>query len=262
MIPDMKTLRVIFFLLIGPVSAWAQGTAPAANEPISSQPAAQIFSGTVTPIPFPTDTVDSEYARRAGVDAIDQWVRDFMNRDVKERRFAVLPVGRDVDGNYFTQQVRNAFADRASGTEFKLFTRDDSTWNALLAEIRKGDQFGDTMDPATIQQFGRVQGVEGVIMGRIAGIYSGTANSGAGPVKIEGDGKVIQVRVSLQAYAVETGQLLWGGERVGTAIMPSEDFVIKRDWIMKGMIWGGGGLLVVFALWILMGRLRSSNRPR
>lgn len=245
----------------------AQSTAPtpaAGGGANTVAPApALVLSGTVTPIPFPTDTIDAEYARRAGVEAIRQWMTEFIGRGVGPKRFAVLPLARDIDGGYFTEQARNAFAEASGGTGYALFTRDDATWNALLEEIRRGDQLGDTMDPATIQQFGRIQGVEGVIVGRISGVFSGTARTGAGGiVTIEGDGRVIQVRVSLQAYAVETGQLLWGGERTGSAVMPIEQLVIKRDWIIKGALYGVGGFVALIVLWLLLGRMKSANRPR
>ncbi len=266
----MKTPRAfasLCALLVLPLASFAQesgsSSSTAGGGEVTADPV--VLSGTVTPIPFPTDTVDAEYARRAGVAAVQQWVRDFLQRQPeKARSFAVLPLGRDIDGGYFTDQVRNAFAEQAAGTDYALYTRDDATWNALLSEIRRGDQFGDTMDPSTIQQFGRVQGVEGIIVGKVAGIYSGTANKGVGGgiVKIEGDGKVIQLRISLQAYEVETGRLLWGAERVGSAIMPMEELVIKRDWIIKGVLWGAVGLFAIFVLWILLGRLKSASRPR
>jgi hypothetical protein len=220
------------------------------------------MSGMVTAIPFPTDTKDAEYARTAGVQAIRQWVIDFQGRGSGPKRFAVLPLDRDIDGHYFTEQVRNQMAEQGAFTGYSLITREEGTQNALLDEIRMGDQFGDTMDAATIQKFGRMQGVEGIIVGRISGISVGAQTTATGPLKIEGEGKVIQVRVSLQAYAVETGQLLWGGERVGAVLMPADEYVIKRDWIVKGGIWVVGVLFATFALWVLLGRLKSSNRPR
>lgn len=256
-----KSITLTLGLLMA-ATAWAQdGGASADSGAVSTTP---VLSGTVTPIPFPTDTVDAEYARRAGVAAVRQWAADFIQRGVEPKRFAVLPLNRDIDGGYFTEQVRNNFAEFASGTEYALFTRqDDATFSAILDEIRMGDQFGDTMDPSTIQQFGKLQGVEGIIMGRIAGVYSGTANDGKGGiVQIEGAGKIIQVRVSLQAYAVETGQLLWGAERIGSATMPAQEIVIKRNWILMGAAYGGGALFLLLLLWVLMGRLKSANRPR
>jgi hypothetical protein len=252
----MRFISILLFLAVGaslPAQSESKSILPAAPQPV--------MSGQVTPIPFPTDTIDAEYARRAGVDAIRQWVGEFLARSPAPRRFAVLPLARDIDGAYFTEQVRNAFADLAGGTEYALFTRDDATWNALLNEIRRGDQFGDTMEPATIQQFGRIQGVDGIITGRLGGIYTTSAHVGSGSVQLAGEGKAIQVRVSMQAYAVETGQLLWGSECTATAVLPSEAIVLpgsKRDWI----IWGGAGLLALLILWFLVSRVAAANRPR
>ena len=195
--------------------------------------------------------------------ALNIWALGFLTRGVKPKRFAVLPLSRDIDGGYFTEQLRNAFAEAAIGTEYALFTRqDDATFNAILDEIRMGDEFGDTMDPSTIQKFGDLQGVEGIIVGRVTGVYRGVVDTGTGVVQIEGGREVMQVRVSMQAYAVETGQLLWGAERMAMAEMPASQLVIKRDWIKQGAMWLGGGLFAVFALWVLLVRLQSSNRPR
>ena len=195
--------------------------------------------------------------------ALNIWAREFLTRGVKPKRFAVLPLSRDIDGGYFTEQLRNAFAEAAIGTEYALFTRqDDATFNAILDEIRMGDEFGDAMDPSTIQKFGDLQGVEGIIVGRVTGVYRGVVDTGTGVVQIEGGREVMQVRVSMQAYAVETGQLLWGAERMAMAEMPASQLVIKRDWIKQGAMWLGGGLFAVFALWVLLVRLQSSNRPR
>lgn len=257
----MKSYSYLLLALVTASAGFAQTPAITADAPAAT--IANTFSGTVTPIPFPTDTTDAEYARRAGVGAIQAWVKEFMTRGVGPKRFAVLPLDRDIDGGYFTEQVRNGFAEAAIGTDYALFTRqDDATYNAILDEIRMGDQFGDTMDPSTIQKFGAMKGVEGIIVGRVAGVYRGVADTGTGVVKIEGGREVIQVRVSMQAYAVETGQLLWGAERMAMAEMPADQLVIKRDWIKQGALWLGGGLFAVFALWVLLGRLKSSNRPR
>ncbi len=93
---------------------------------MTASAATTTFSGTITPIPFPTDTTDAEYARCAGVDAIQTWVGEFMTRGLKPKRYAVLPLNRDIDGGYFTEQVRNGFAEKTIGTDYALFTRNDS----------------------------------------------------------------------------------------------------------------------------------------
>lgn len=186
---------------------------------------------------------------------------ELLARNPPPRRHAVLPLDRDIDGAYFMEQVRNAFADLAGGTDYALFARDDSTRNALLNEIRRGDQFGDTIEPATIQQFGRIQGVDGIITRRIGGIYTASAHVGSGAVQLASEGQAIQVRGFLQAYAAETGQLLWGSERSATELLPGDVIVLpgsKRDWIL----WGGAGLLGLIILLFLFSRVATANRPR
>jgi hypothetical protein len=78
----------------------------------------------------------------------------------------------------------------------------DDEWNRLLDEIAMGQRVGDTMDAATIQKFGRIQGVQGLITGKV--------------VSVTKDGDDTKVRVSLRAFEVETGRQLWGREATET----------------------------------------------
>lgn len=232
-------------------------TALGAAEPA----AAPSSSARLTPIPFPVDTQDTEYARRAAALAIDEWVTGFLSRGVPAKRFAVLPLGRDIDGNYFTEQVRNSLASRASGTDYSVYSRDDDTWKSLVAEIRKGDQFGDTMDAATIQKFGRVQGVQGLIVGRISSVHLVAGEKTGAPIQFADENRSLQVRVSLQAYEVETGRLLWGAEKAGTVALPAAtlEVPVSRAHLM---LWAAGGLAGLVLLAFVFGRLKSAFRPR
>ena len=142
---------------------------------------------------------DAEVVRDAGGKAIKTLLGEFVaQKDITAKRFAVLPLTVDLDGSYFTDQVRDQFTALGKPAGFELYTRMDDDWNQLLEEIAMGQRVGDTMDAATIQKFGRIQGVQGIITGKVVSV-----------TKVGDDTKV---RVSLRAFQVETGRQLWGNE--------------------------------------------------
>jgi hypothetical protein len=255
----MKTLCFSLLFICGAMTGWAQKPAtPAAAVPAAPAP---IINPAMKPVDWKADPTMTEYAKQAGSRAIAEWMTDFLSKQFSAKRFALLPLGSDLDDGYFTLQARNEFASRSNGTEMSLYTREDSEWKSLLQEIRVGDQEGDTMDSATIQKFGRIQGVQGVIKGRVSGVYTGPASTTAGAVRMADDAKVLQVRVIMQAFEVETGRLLWGGERIAAVLLPDDSLVVpgtKRQWILYSAA-GLGGLILLL---ILMRVLKSANGPR
>lgn len=223
------------------------------------------MSGRVTAIEYPTDTADVEAVRRAGTEAVDALVGDFIHQQPGSGRFAVMPLLRDIDSGYFTLQLRSELTNQGRASGIQVITRDEGIEKQFIAEIRRGDQIGDTMDPATIQKFGRMQGVSGIIVGRITGIFEKKDATDDAAVRLSDYRRSIQVRISIQAFEVETGRQLWGGERIGTVTLADEGIVLpgsRREWL----IYGGGGLiallLVLFFLRTVFKQLKSANRPR
>ena len=252
----MKILHLSVILLLGAETVWAQ--APAKAAPAAPAPA---LMPAMKPVDWKADPMMTEYAKQAGSRALADWMADFLARKISAKSFALLPLGSDLDDGYFTLQARNEFASRASGTDYSLYTRDDAEWKSLLQEIRVGDQEGDTMDPATIQKFGRIQGVQGIIRGRISGVYTGMAGPGTGGVRMADDAKVLQVRIIMQAFEVETGRLLWGSEKIAAVSLPDDSLVVpgtKRQWIL----YGAGGIGAILILFVLARMLKSANSPR
>ncbi len=174
------------------------------------------------PIQLPAG-VDPELVKEAGNKA----VKDLLTRLLgpgeagsqpspalgRVRRFAVLPLETDVDANYFTNQVRDQFAVLGHAAGFELYTRMDDEWNKILEEIGFGQKFEDTMDAVSVQKFGRIAGVQGLVMGRV--------------VSVTKEGSDAKVRFVLRAFEVETGRLLWGGESTQYA---------KRDGSLAGQL--------------------------
>ena len=195
----------------------------------------------------PTDSQQLEYARQAGSAALESWVAEFLRPELPAKRFAVLPLRRDLDGDYLTLQLRNVLAGRVASTGGSVCTRDDETWKSLLAELRRSDQMGDTMDAATLQKLGRIEGVQCIVLGRVTGIHAVSEKIGGDAIQLTGERRAVQVRVLLQAYEVETGRLLWGAEKSGMALLPDDALVLpgtRRQWMVYGTI----GLLAVVLL--------------
>jgi hypothetical protein len=200
------------------------------------------------------DGCEAEIVRDAGGRAVKALLSEFIaQKDIAVKRFAVLPLMVDLDGGYFTDQVRDQFTTLGKPVGFELYTRMDDEWDNLLEEIAMGQRVGDTMDAATIQKFGRIQGVQGVISGKV--------------VSVTRDGDDTRVRVSLRAFEVETGRQLWGKEaseiahRDRTTIQKLSKFSESPHaklygWIALGVI---VGLIVLFFIVKAFG---SAARPR
>ncbi len=197
--------------------------------------------------------LNPEMVRDAGNKAIVALLTEMLSRNDLPKRFAILPMQRDVDGDYFTIQMRNQFASIGTSNGYELYTRMDDDWKNLLDEIKWGQQYGDTMDPATVQKFGRIQGVQGIVTGRIVSISSDDKGS-------------VHVRITAQAFEVETGRLLWGQEKIGTVDLPPQPPAPPPppppiDWIKIGAFVIGSFAVLIIVIGLLRAIGRAS-RPR
>ena len=191
--------------------------------------------------------VNTEEVKDSGNTAIEKLVPDALGATGLPKKLAILPLKQDIDDGYFTTQLSNLFVKTGTNSGFQIYTRDNSQWDSLLQEIQWGDQFGDTMDAATIQKFGRIQGVQALVVGRVSSITKGP------------DGKPI-VRMGIQVFEVETGRQLWGSEEKG--VLPAKP-VDPPFW---SQVPGGGmtviGALAVLVLLILLIGIVKKSRPR
>ncbi len=256
----MKILRLCFLFVFGAASLWAQSPAPAAKA--VSVPTVEA-SPAFKPIDWKADPTMTEYAKQAGSRAIADWVADFISKSVPAKRFAIMRLASDLDDGYFTTQARNEFSSHALGTDYSLYTREDPEWDRIVdAEMKRGDQTGDMMEKSSIQQWGRQTGVQGVIRGRITGVYVGPAKAtNAAGVRLADDAKQLQVRIAMQVFEVETGRLLWGGERVAAVMLPGGEIEVgfTRIQLIKYAAYALGGLIALFIVFRLVG---AAGRPR
>jgi len=135
---------------------------------------------------------DTETLQRAADAALQPVAADLSGRKFEQvKRIAVIPLRGD-PGGYVTERVR----DLVTHTPYALFTREDPVWNDLLGEIEWGVRHEDVMNPETVQKFGKVEGVDAILYGRV---WDDSVNLW----NIRGHAKV-----SLVLADVETGQEL------------------------------------------------------
>jgi len=254
----MKKILCLFLFVTTAVALVAQAAQPATVVP-AAQPVA--VTPAMKPVAWKADPTMTEYAKQAGTLAIEQWVSEFLGKEFAAKRYAIFPVGSDLDDGYFTLQIRNIFSSAALGSEYSLYTREDPEWAFIVEkEMRMGFDREGMMDEETIARWGRENGVQGAIRGRISGVFLGQG-SGTGGLRMADDAQILQVRVLLQAFEIETGRLLWGAERFAAVQLPDESLIIpgtKRQWILYGA--GAIGLLLI--LFIVHRMFLASSRPR
>lgn len=195
--------------------------------------------------------LDPEKVKDAGNVALKELLETMLASNDLPKKFAILPLERDVDNGYFTMQMRNFFTNQGQQNGYELYTRNDAEWNKILEEIKWGDQFGDTMDAATVQKFGHIKGVQGLLMGRISSI---STNDKGEPV----------VRVTVQAFEVETGRQVWGNEAKGVikenGEKKSTEFTLEQ--IPGGWMAIAGGIIGIFLLFVIIRAIGKAARPR
>ncbi len=217
------------------------------------------------PVDFKSDPAAMEFAKQAGTQAIGDWMREFVGKQLGPKAYAVIPFSGDIDKGYFTDAASSEFSNVILGTDYSLYTSmNDPVLEKLNQEMMQeldAPDRTDIFDEATIQKFRRVN-VQGLIVGRIAGIYYAEKPTQSG-VQVEGfEQKAIQVRVIIRAYENSTGRILWGAEKVAAVDMPMSNLVVKRDWIMNALLYGGGAFGLLLLLFILHRMLLGANRPR
>ena len=127
------------------------------------------------------------------------------------------------DRNQFDPEFRGALS--ANPGRFSFYTRNEDELGRLAGEIEFGEKRGDIMKSDTIQKFGRVNGVQALLYGRI--IEKGRNHNGYYIFKI-----------SLTLSEIETGRDLWGGVITGV-FRPQEAVVTATPEVTKAAIDAG-----------------------
>ncbi|MFC1573199.1 hypothetical protein ACFL6M_06325 [Candidatus Eisenbacteria bacterium] len=151
---------------------------------------------------------------------------------------AVLPIDHDLQERaYDLLRIELARAD------VPVFDRMDSEWEQLLGEIEWGQVRGDIMDPATVQEFGRIQGVSALLYGRILDVRAH-------------EDATVSMRLHLHISVVETGQHVWGGRAIGR----SSGTPPVPLWVAHGRLLSisGGGLILLL---LIIAFIHRATRP-
>jgi hypothetical protein len=197
---------------------------------------------------------DPEVVRDAGNKAVKDLVARFCSEPGGAvRRFAVLPFETDVDGNYFTNRVRDQLSVAGKPAGIELYTRMDEEWDRMLDEIGVGQKFEDTMDPATVQKFGKIAGVQGIVIGKV--------------VSVTKEGSDAKVRLSFRALEVETGRQVWAGESAQYAkrdgsLLNQVERLGETDGLKKYWWIGSSALAGLYVLSRVIRAISSATRPR
>jgi len=254
---NMKTMNMTIKMMLGLVlvaGPWVPGQLLAQNRDVLESGKGAFQSGGLSAALELPEGMDVDKLKDAvTLAAREAWVAyvNDLPRGRAVQTYAVLPVQRDVEGGYVAQQVRNLFTQICGEEGFKLYSRMDAEWGSLLKEIAWGETLADTMDPATVQKFGRIQGVQALVFPRITGVTV-TETKGA------------KVRLNLQVFEVETGEQLWGREVVMTqdgAFVPlglNAAVGNYKQWILVI----GGGLLGLLVLVMILRWIGQASTPR
>lgn len=184
-----------------------------------------------------------ETVQRAADEAIAQLAEQLNAAELSDiRNVAVLPLAGDGDG-YITTGLRSA----VTGTDLKLITRESETWEMLLDEFEQWSaRRQDVMDPETVQEFGKIQGVDAILYGRV---WDNDVNMWS----IRG-----HVKVTAHLADVETGQVAWSSGPVeGEAFIHWTD-ALTRFWRYPLLIIGI--LIVLLVLLLVIHKIRKAVR--
>lgn len=193
---------------------------------------------------------EKEVMHRAFDDAIRQ-IGDGLARAALPdgaKNVAVLPLGNDYDvvseceGGYGTDGLKSA----VTGTRLKVFVRCDEEWKRLLEEIKLGIEKGDVMNPETIKKFGKFEGVDMILAGRVWDHPLDMRDTRG------------RARLSVHLAKVETGQVVWSSGPVeGTYV--SDAAVATQYWrflVVPACVVAG-----VITLVIVVRMIKRAARP-
>jgi len=182
---------------------------------------------------------DAEMMRRAVDQAVAQIGEQLNGTEFSIKSIAVVPMRDDIAGGYATDQLRSVVIK----SPYDAFTRDDATWNTLLEEIAMGDDKGDVMAPETIQKFGKIEGVEAILYGKVWDkSFSDT-------------GLRAHTRIGVRLAIVESGKEIWATTIEADAQVKPADLVEDNR---RAIMLGVGGVVAVILILFILNRIRKA----
>jgi len=186
--------------------------------------------------------------QKATDQSIEKALESLKQKNITElKNVAVMPIWGDED-HYITEVLKSAITK----TNFNLFVRSDKEWDTLLSEMKWETLREDMMDTKTIQKFGKIQGVDGLIYGTVWHINNNLWGTHS------------EVKFTINLADIETGQVLWSsGPVMGESYISWGD-AITRFWkypfLLLGVI---VGLIILLIILVIVKRsIIRSMRPR
>lgn len=141
----------------------------------------------------------------AAEDAAYRTIRSLTNSEVDAGQIAFVGLFGE------EQDLASVFRAGVISTpgQFRFYTRDEDEWDTLVDEIDFANRRSDVMDSETIQEFGRIQGVEALLYGEIR------------EARVVDDDQA-NVRLAMTLADVETGEILWSSNIEGTYSITTE----------------------------------------
>jgi hypothetical protein len=179
--------------------------------------------------------------------ACEKAAQDLAKTDLKDiRNIAVMPFwGQDQDG-----YVSDTFKSYLTRLSVPVVARTKPEWDQLLGEIKWESLREDSMNPETVQRFGKIEGCDAIVYGNVR-------------QRMVDKGKMsAQVNMTLHMADVETGKLIWSSGPVEDSVKVSWDQrmpMLIRHPILR---WTGGIVALVVVGFILMRFVARMARPR
>lgn len=143
--------------------------------------------------------------------------------------------------------ARDGLKAAVANSHYKAFTRSEAELRSIQSEIlaNQSQSKDGLLDADSVQRFGKVQGVDAVLYGRVWRQNKDLQNN--------------RGRVKLTVYLahVETGELLWSSGPVENEAYTDWTTMVERYWIYPAVV--VGGLIVL----VIVGNvIRKATRPR
>ena len=159
---------------------------------------------------------------------------------------AILPLWGDDEDGYVLDTMKSYLA----GSPFSLMVRSSEEWDLLLGEIEWNVLREDIMNPATVQNFGRIEGCDAIMYGTVR-------QREINPFTFQA-----VARMTLHLADVETGQILWSSRPVRASVWLEWPEIYQLA-LHHPVVWIAAGLIVLVVVWTAFKKLfRAATRPR
>ena len=213
---------------------------PARAQSTASSPVAE-----PQPLTLPKG-VSIEDVKDTGNKAIEKLLSNFAEsrHAPGAKGFILLPLPRDVDHGYFSQQLEAELSQRFADKGLKIYTRNDKTLAQIFDFTAWAQNFQEAIDEKTLQKLGGIVDAPAIISPRLDITVDERGN-----ITARANMRVIERRTAEIPPGVSEGY-------AQMKAMPSNNDILR---------WSGytlAGLIALFLLLKFLGAIRAASRPR